>query len=115
MAEEKVLGFFESDLEFPLTCGYAHVEKSKLVPVVLERKFDKEMERKNKRIRHLQGLLKGKVSLEWLEKYCKEKQFTDWEGKCSCGKEFTISHPAALKYLQVSDLLLAAEKESERK
>jgi hypothetical protein len=54
------------------------------------------------------------VSLEWLEKYCKEKQFTDWEGKCSCGKEFTISHPKELAYLEVSDLLLVAKKEAKK-
>ena len=63
----------------------------------------------------LVNLKSESVTLEWLEKYCNEKQFIDWNGKCSCGKEFTISHPDKLKYLQVSDLLLAAKKESEKK
>ena len=59
---EKVFGFKQKDAEFfPYEKTIKiFIEKSKLVPVISKHRFEREMERKNKRIKHLQKLLKAK-------------------------------------------------------
>ena len=59
---EKVLGFKQKDAEFfPYEKAIKiYVDESKLFPVVSKHRFEREMERKNKRIKHLQKLLKAK-------------------------------------------------------
>ena len=55
------------------------------------------------------------VDLRKFKEWIRKNQYTEWDGKCSCGKEFTISHPNELKYISVSDLLVWAEKEAKKK
>jgi hypothetical protein len=81
------------------------ISVKKLVPVVSKRKFDREMERKNKRIAAIRKQ-KG-VSLEWLKKYIvTERKRIDNKVEY---------HNYTTKKMVLRDLLLAAEKEAKRK
>ena len=89
---EKVLGIKKSIVKSSLWLDLAE-EKGYLVPI---------------------RLASESVELKALEEWIRKNQYIEWDGKCSCGKEFTISHPDELKYISVKDLIKWAEKEAKK-